>query len=128
MKLEARFEGLERASDRLTKELRRVGKENSQKFVTLSLKMIEAQTSPFVPVDTSLLINSAYTLVRKFKSSTAMPGYIGTFGYGAEYAGYVHEGGPKNWKKGGASDKFLELGVEAFIAEDLDNLLQLLGD
>lgn len=123
MKPGVKIEGLERASRRISDELNKVGKANNEKFVTLSLKAIEAQTAPFVPVDKSLLINSAYSRLR----STGA-GYEGEFGYGAEYAGYVHEGGPKRWQKAGASDRFLELGVEKFIEEDLDNFLNALGD
>lgn len=119
MKTTVQFEGLDKASARLTKELKAVGKENSRKFIALSLKMVETQTAPYVPVDTSNLINSAYTM---------MTGLKGVFGFGAEYAGFVHEGGPKNWQKPGASHRFLELGVEAFIDEDLDKLLQILGE
>lgn len=128
MKPEISFEGLDRASARLTEELTKVGKQNSEKFVTLALKMIEAQTAPYVPVDTSLLLNSAFSTTRKLRGSTKMPGMVGEFGYGAEYAVFVHEGGPKNWQKSGASDRFLELGVEAFIMDDLGKLLQILGD
>lgn len=128
MRPELRFEGLERASQNLTKELRRVGSENTKKFVVLAAKSIEAATSPYVPVDKSILINSAYTRVRQFKGSTAMPGYLAEFGYGATYAGFVHEGGPKNWQKSGASDKFLEKGVNDFIDETLDDLLKVLGE
>lgn len=128
MRLELRFEGLAKAEARLQKEIRRVGMENNRKFVTLALKSIEAATSPYVPVDKSLLINSAYSRLRPFKGSTGLTGVLGEFGYGASYAGFVHEGGPKNWQKAGASDKFLEKGVNDFINETLDDLLSVLGD
>lgn len=126
MRPEVQIEGLEKASKRLTEELQRVGQAGSEKFVTLSLKMVEAQAAPLVPVDTSELINSAFTKLQKLPGD--MGGHIGEFGYGAEYAGFVHEGGPKNWKKAGATDRFLEIAVDKFIAEDLDDLLGLLGE
>lgn len=124
MKPKVAIEGLERASARLSQEIEKTGKQSNSRFITLCLKSVEAQTSPYVPVDNSLLINSAFT--RLLGSGSAQ--IVGEFGYGAEYAGFVHEGGPKNWQKAGASDRFLELGVEAFIKEDLDNLLQILGE
>lgn len=123
-----KIEGLEAASRKLTEELNRVGKDTSHKFVVLALKSIEAAASPYVPVASSLLINSAYSTVRQAMGSTAMPGYEGEFGYGANYAGYVHEGGPKNWQKAGASDAFLAKGVDDFINETLDDLLGMIGD
>ncbi len=123
-----RFRGLEEASRKLTEEMNRVGKSGSEKFVVLALKSIEAASAPYVPVDESTLINSAYSSVRQYKGSTAMPGYLGVFGYGAQYAGYVHDGGPKNWQKSGASDAFLARGVDDFINETLDTLLGMIGD
>jgi hypothetical protein len=128
MKPELRFEGLREAEARLQKEIRRVGMENNRKFVTLALKSVEAATSPYVPVDKSTLINSAFSRLRPYKGSTGLTGVLGEFGYGAEYAGYVHEGGPKNWQKAGASDAFLAKGVDDFINETLDELLSVLGE
>ena len=127
MRITAQFTGLDRASRRLSDELKQVGEEGSEKFVTLSLKMIEAASAPYVPVATSELLNSAFSRVRPYMNSTSMGGFIGEFGYGANYAGFVHEGGPKNWQKAGASDRFLELGVEDFINESLDSLLSAFG-
>lgn len=129
MRVTAQFEGLDRASTRLTQELKKVGQEGSKKFVTLALKMIEAASAPYVPVNTSLLLNSAFSRIRG-STSLGGGGFFGEFGYGGEasYAGFVHEGGPKNWKKGGASDRFLEKGVDDFINESLDDLLSVFGD
>ena len=126
MRMKVDFEGLDDAADAISAVSRKVGKTNSKKFVTLAAKMVESQSSPFVPVDTSELINSSYTKVRTTDSKGTS--FEAEFGYGAEYAGYVHEGGPKNWQKAGASDLFLLKGVEAFVQEDLDNLVKALGD
>ena len=115
MKVRLQVEGIEAAQKRLRKEVRKVGGQNSEKFVTLSAKAVEARSAPYVPVDTSLLINSAYTQVKE-----GPDGFTATFGYGADYAGPVHDGGAKNWQKSGASDLFLAKGVEDFINEDLD--------
>ena len=120
------IKGLREASDNLTKELEKTG-QLTQKFVILAAKSVEAATAPYVPVDTSLLINSAYTQVRQYKGSGSMPAYLAVFGYGANYAGYAHEGGPKNWQKAGASDEFLLRGVNDFIDETLDDLVEMLG-
>ena len=114
--------GLEDCSKFITDTLRETKVEQTEKFVTVSLMMIEAETAPFVPVDTSKLINSAFRKVDKTQS-----GFEGELSYGsgeANYAVYVHDGGPKNWKKSGASDKFLLKGVEQFIQDDLDKLVE----
>lgn len=126
MRTKVEFEGLEDAADAISAVSRKVGKTNSKKFVTLAAKAVEAQAAPFVPVDTSDLMNSSYTRVRATGSDG--DGHEAEFGYDIPYAGYVHEGGPKNWQKAGASDLFLLKGVEAFIEEDLDNLVKVLGD
>jgi hypothetical protein len=49
---------------------------------------------------------------------------MGEMGYGAEYAVPVHEGADKNWKKAGASNKFLEKGLKEMIDEDLQELIR----
>lgn len=59
------------------------------------------------PVDTSALINSRYRNV--YSTSKGMSGRLG---YTAAYSQFVHDGGPKNWQKPGAEDKFLEKGFE----------------
>lgn len=70
--------------------------------------MIGAQYATMLtPVDTGNLINSRFISV--FPTAT---GFTGRVGYTAEYAGYVHDGGPKNWQKPGAEHEFLRKGFE----------------
>ena len=90
----------------------------SELLVALILQGISANTMPYVPVDTSFLINSEFR-------TTSMSGNVarGTIGYGAKYAPYVHDGPQKNWQKPGASNRFLELGVQDFIRDDLSGIL-----
>lgn len=64
------------------------------------------------PVDTANLINSQYMFV----NDTAT-GWRAGVGYAANYAGIVHDGGPKNWQKAAAQDEFLRKGFEDNIPE-----------
>ena len=132
MKPTMKIEGLEELERALADKVKAAGGEMSEKFVTLSMQAISAQTMPFIPVDTSALINSE---VRQSRSTSH--GWEGVIGYGddskasgalgtpvSEYAIYVHEGPQKNWQKPGASNKFLEKGVKAFVNEDADGLIR----
>lgn len=120
--MKATFAGIEALERELAEQLRKVGQDIPKSFVAKSLRMIEAQTAPFVPVDTSALINSA---VRKVVETNI--GFQGELEYGGikanDYALYVHEGPQKNWQKAGASNKYLEKGFRNFIEEDLQILI-----
>lgn len=114
-------EGIEDANRKLDTMLRnQLGRKLSERFITKALISVSANTVPFVPVDTSFLINSEYRKVRQDGQ-----GYVGEIGYGADYAVFVHDGGPKNWQKAGASDQFLARGLDDFIRDDLDRLIDL---
>lgn len=117
--MSAKIEGLEKLERALQAKVKAAGGEMSNKFVTLSLQAVSAQTAPFVPVDTSNLINSEYR-----KTQPGLNGWNGELGYAAGYGVYVHEGPQKNWQKPGASKKFLEKGVDAFVKEDADRLIE----
>lgn len=116
------MEGLEEAQKAIDKALK--GLEHApERAVREILKGVERHTLPFVPVDTSNLINSRY-----IKTVDAGGGkYAGEFGFAADYAVHVHEGGPKNWQKSGASDMFLWLGADEFIEEGLEEVLRNFG-
>lgn len=90
----------------------------SELLLSAILQGISAETMPYVPVDTSALINSEY------RTTDMTPkGPVGEIGFRSEYAVYVHEGPQKNWQKPGASNRFLELGVRAFIQNDLSSVI-----
>jgi len=109
--------GIKAAQDGLDDALRDINIE-SELLLTLILQGISANTMPYVPVDTSFLINS------EFRSTEMTPrGPRGEIGYGASYAEFVHDGPQKNWQKAGASNRFLEFGVRDFIADDLSALI-----
>lgn len=89
---------------------RLVGKittETTQNAVQKALLIGAQYATMLTPVDTSNLINSRFISV--FPTAT---GFTGRVGYTASYAGYVHDGGPKNWQKPGAEDAFLRKGFE----------------
>lgn len=115
------MEGLDEAQKAIDKVIK--GLENApRETINEILKGIEGHTLQYVPVDTSNLINSRYITVTDADGKA-----VGEFGFNAEYAVHVHEGGPKNWRKPGASDMFLWLGVDEFVESDLDNVLSKFG-
>ena len=105
--------GIERAQDALEAALREINIE-SEMLLNQMLQGIAQHTAPYVPVNTSMLINS------EFRTTDMTPtGPVGTIGYNADYAHFVHDGPQKNWQKAGASNLFLELGVRDYIADSL---------
>ena len=124
MTFKMQLEGLAECSAAIEKRLSEIGGPMTEKFMTVALGEIAAHTAPYVPVDTSNLINSEYR--RAYKSGDGWAGEIGynaTTADGTDYAAIVHEGGPKNWQKGGASDKFLEKGARDFARDALDRVI-----
>lgn len=146
--MKAEVTGIDEANDKLTAELRKMGR-LSERFVTKSLISISAQTLPMIPIDTGFLVNSEYRKVKEF-----LGGYEGEIGYGAFYAPYVHDapgtlkgqpradfgktregisfgggtGQGEYWGPDGEPG-FLAKGVEAFVEDELDRLIQQeLGD
>ena len=103
----------------------------SEEMLTVMLQAISANTMPYVPVDTAALINSEIR-----KTNMTAQGPEGSISYGlegtnpssgmpvSEYAVYVHEGPQKNWQKPGASNRFLEKGVNDFIRDDLSRIIE----
>lgn len=102
----------------------------SREMLVVMMQAISANTKPYIPVDTSALINSEYRIVEE-----GSKGPIATIGYGQvgaslgrgtpvqEYAVYVHDGPQKNWQKPGASNRYLEKGVADFLAEDFGSII-----
>jgi hypothetical protein len=127
--------GIEAANKKLEDELQKLGNNLSERFVTKSMIAISAQTLPMIPIDTSFLVNSEYRKVDKW-----FDGFVGEIGYGAFYAPYVHDapgtltGEPRPDGKGvywgpDGEPGFLAKGVQAFIEDELDRLIQEeLGD
>lgn len=117
MTLTVRVEGIEGAQAALIDALQDIRIE-SELMLNVILQGISAATFPYVPVDTSALINSEF---RRTERTTM--GVFGEIGFGAAHAPYVHEGPQKNWQKPGASNRFLELGVRDFIRDDLSSVI-----
>lgn len=129
MKVQAN--GIKAAQAAINDAIRDVNIE-SEEMLAVMLQAISANTSVYIPVDTSTLINSEY------RRTTMTPqGPEGEIGYGQagtnpasgtpvyEYAAYVHEGPQRRWQKPGASNKFLEKGVRDFIRDDLSRIIQV---
>lgn len=132
--MRADVEGVDEANRAIADELKKVG-QLSRRFVTKAAISIEANTMPYVPVDTSTLLNSSYREVTQ-----KGPGFEGKMGYGVDYAGYVHDApgtlkgtntprDPKQpgrgnfWDPTGEPD-FLTKGVQDFVEHDLDKILR----
>jgi hypothetical protein len=117
-----KLEGMAELEREIEKRLKEIGGPMTEKFLTVALGEVSAHTAPYVPVgETSNLINSEWR--RVYEVSSGWSGEIGfnaTTEDGTDYALITHEGGPKNWQKGGASDKYLEKGLEDFIRDSLD--------
>lgn len=84
---------------------------------------VARHTRPFVPIDTGELINSETIRIR-----TSAKGRVsGALSYTAPHAAMVHDGGPRNWQRPGASDRFLELGADSFVESELDQVIAKFG-
>jgi len=78
--------GIDRVNKELNRKLKEIGEPMTERFITSFLIQVQAKSSAMTPVDTSTLINSMYRKVNK-----SVKGWTGEFGYGAEYAKWVHE-------------------------------------
>ena len=127
--MSVRITGLKGAQNALDKMAKQI-EDGSEEMLTVMLMAVSAQTMPFVPVDTSALINSERR--RVWTSDGYVRGEIEYGGQGRnargtpiqEYAGIVHDGPQKNWQKPGASNKFLAKGVRRFLREDFDDIVK----
>lgn len=87
----------------------------TERVVAEILIIGEGYAVNLTPVDTSSLVNSRFRQITGTASGTR-----GVIGYTAAYAAAVHEGGPKNWKKAAAEDKFLEKGFNRDGRSDIE--------
>jgi hypothetical protein len=119
--------GAKKALKRALNEIENV----TEEMLVVMMQAISANTMPYVPVDTSALINSEYR-----RSGEGAKGPWAVIGYGgaselsagggtpvSEYAAIVHDGPQKNWQKPGASNKFLVKGLKDFIQDDLSRII-----
>jgi len=126
--VKAQLKGLSGAQGALNKVAGRL-EGATEDMLTIMLMAISAQTNPFVPVDTSALINSEKRSVRKEGDKIVASISYGGEGTNArgtpvqEYAIYVHEGPQKNWQKPGASNLFLARGTDNFLRDDLSRIM-----
>ena len=102
----------------------------SEAMLNVMLQAISANTMPYVPVDTATLINSEWR--RTWMEASGPSAEIGYGRTGAnpktgtpvsQYAIFVHEGPQKNWQKPGASNRYLEHGINDFTRDDLAGII-----
>lgn len=109
--------GINEVNKRIKSTLNDISGDITRKTMTQVLMTGQNHSLELTPVDTSNLINSRFMQIQNFSN-----GFRGTVGYTANYAKYVHDGGPKNWQKLGAEDRFLEKGFE----ENMPELRQII--
>lgn len=124
-------DNLESANAQINARLKDIVTGDLSRFMQSALDGISLHTAPFIPIDTSDLINSETQEVVKTAS-----GFEASIEYLAEYAAFVHEApgtllgkgvsrGPGKgavWSPSG-EPQYLVKGAQSFIDEDLDNLV-----
>ena len=96
-----------RMTNRLPQFLSAV-EQKAARGVTQALILGASEASVMTPVDTSTLLNSQFRSVAKEGSKI-----VGTVGYTAEYATYVHDPNVKqNFRRSTAQKEFLRKGFE----------------
>ena len=96
-----------RTSNRLPQFLAAV-EQKAARGVTQALILGASEASVMTPIDTSTLLNSQFRNVTKEGSKI-----VGTVGYTAEYAKYVHDPNVKQkFRRSTAEKEFLKLGFE----------------
>ena len=96
-----------RMTNRLPQFLSAV-EQKAARGVTQALILGASEASVMTPVDTSTLLNSQFRNVAKDGSKI-----VGTVGYTAEYAKYVHDPNVKQrFRRSTARKEFLKLGFE----------------
>lgn len=114
-----------RVRARLSADIKNLTDTEVKQFLQQVAAGLELSTAPYVPVDTSALINSATRgLVKKRGEKLSI-----IFGYGVpggtrDYARFVHDGPQKNWRKAGASNRFLRKGARDFVRDILPAIIK----
>jgi len=115
--------GFEDVNARFKAAMRDIGVSRTQGVVTKIIIAIKADAATMTPVDTSFLINSAYS-----KTWRTASGWEAEVGYGAEYAEFVHNAPGKLQGTGlawlpDAEPQFLAKAVKNVIREDLQAII-----
>ncbi|WP_339892184.1 hypothetical protein [uncultured Alteromonas sp.] len=111
--------GIDQVNRRIKSTLENIDSVVTRKVITEVLMTGQNHAVILTPVDTSNLINSRFLQIKNVGY-----GFTGQAGYTANYAKFVHDGGPKNWQKIGAEDQFLYKGFE----ENMPELRQIIID
>lgn len=112
--------GMDQVNRRIKSTLNNIAGTISKKTMLTVLNTGMNHAVLITPVgDTSNLINSRFVSIGEESY-----GLQGVVGYTANYAKYVHDGGPKNWQRPGAEDAFLYKGFE----ENIPELRQIIID
>lgn len=115
----SRVEGEAEVLAYFDKKLKQIEGPMTNKAVVIIMNEVRAHIAPYVPVDTSTLINSVVQRVQKGKNM-----WNGEITWMADYAAAVNYGPQKNWQKSGASNRFVEKGVADFTRDSMDAVLK----
>lgn len=115
----SRIEGEAEVMAYFDKKLKQIGGPMTNKAVVIIMNEVRAHIAPYVPVDTSTLINSVVQRVQKGKNM-----WNGEIEWMADYAADVNYGPQRDWQKSGASNRFVEKGVADFARDSMDAVLK----
>lgn len=115
----SRVEGEAEVMAYFDKKLKQISGPITNKAVVIIMNEVRAHIAPYVPVDTSTLINSVVQRVSKGRYM-----WNGEIEWMADYASAVNYGPQKNWQKAGASNRFVEKGVADFVNDSMDGILK----
>lgn len=120
-----------RGAQRKLRQLTRKLESTNEEMIAAMLARIVSRTMPYVPEDTSTILNSEQRKVYKYGGIAG-----GAVSYGedgsinpkhgipvSEYVDEVHNGPQKPWRKAGASNRFLSLGVRDFQRDDMSRIV-----
>jgi hypothetical protein len=103
-----KISGVNKTKREITRRINDIAGKVTKKSMLEGLILGANYATLLTPVDTANLINSQF-IDGPVKTAN---GWKGSVKYTANYAAYVHDGGPKDWQKIGAEDLFLEKGFE----------------
>lgn len=111
--------GIAQVNARLEQIFTQVSEDKARAAITKALIIGQQYAVALTPVDLGNLINSRFTQIINTPT-----GFTGRVGFTADYASFVHDGGPKNWQKPGAEDEFLKKGFERDGLEEIDAVIR----
>lgn len=115
----SKVRGVTQVNRNLEQIFSKVSEDKARSAITKALLIGQQYAVALTPVDTANLINSRFMQIINTPT-----GFTGRVGFTANYATFVHDGGPKNWQKPGAEDEFLKKGFERDGIDEIDAVIR----